>query len=163
MKGSLVLEMPISSFRSTSATNQPLVYSLLQAIFCNTMQEGMSIHRRGVTEDLEALENTQSRALSDLQPSRGVPLSSFHTLTHYSFAHPPLTVSSTKAILRSFSSWVKVQLACAGLVVQQPQQPEHRRPWVVQKEYEFAVEVTAGPPTSVFCHTKVSAYSHVAA
>jgi hypothetical protein len=23
-------------------------------------------------------------------------------------------------------------------------------------EYEFAVEVTAGPPTSVFCHTKAS-------
>lgn len=43
----------------------------------------------------------------------------------------------------------------------QPLQAEQLAPkrsavWVVQKEYEFAVEVTAGPPTSVFCHSKVS-------
>ena len=33
-------------------------------------------------------------------------------------------------------------------------QPTPKRTWVVHKEYEFAVEVTSGPPTSVFCHTK---------
>ena len=33
--------------------------------------------------------------------------------------------------------------------------PAGRRTWFVHREYEFAVEVTAGPPNSVFCHTKV--------
>ncbi len=31
-----------------------------------------------------------------------------------------------------------------------------RRAWLVHREYEFAVEVTAGPPNSVFRHTKVA-------
>ena len=49
--------------------------------------------------------------------------------------------------------------SCAGSG--QPQQtmqaqPTPKRTWVVHKEYEFAVEVTSGPPTSVFCHTKAS-------
>lgn len=30
-----------------------------------------------------------------------------------------------------------------------------RKLWTRHREYEFAVEVTAGPPDSVFCHTKV--------
>lgn len=32
-----------------------------------------------------------------------------------------------------------------------------RRAWTVHREYEFAVEVTAGPPNSVFRHTKARA------
>ena len=34
-----------------------------------------------------------------------------------------------------------------------------RRAWLVHREYEFAVEVTAGPPNSVFRHTKVTCCS----
>lgn len=45
---------------------------------CYNVQEGMSIHRRGVTEDLEALEPAQSRALSELQSGRGTLSLSTH-------------------------------------------------------------------------------------
>ena len=36
-------------------------------------QEGMTLHRRGVTEDLEALESMQSRALSEPHSRTGKP------------------------------------------------------------------------------------------
>ncbi len=71
VKRSSVLGAPlVGSLSSRAAALMPPVHP-----FCSDMQDGMSIHRRGVTEDLEALENTQSRGLSDLQTGRGVPLS----------------------------------------------------------------------------------------
>jgi hypothetical protein len=35
-----------------------------------------------------------------------------------------------------------------------------RRGWTVHQEYEFAVEVTGGPPNSVFSHSKVGVCNH---
>ena len=40
-------------------------------ISCTVLQEGMTLHRRGVTEDLEALDSAQSRALSDTPGGKG--------------------------------------------------------------------------------------------
>jgi hypothetical protein len=37
----------------------------------NVLQEGITLHRRGVTEDLEALESAQSRALSNTPGGKG--------------------------------------------------------------------------------------------
>ena len=42
-----------------------------QQISRNVLQEGMTLHRRGVTEDLEALDSAQSRTLSDTPGSKG--------------------------------------------------------------------------------------------